>query len=208
MTRDGGQRFADRFTLLREIGEGGMGRIYEVADGKFANGRRALKVLLPSKQRDEKARELFSKEVTATASIKSDHVVQVIDYDLVGAQPWMLLELLEGETLDAHLREHGPLPWDEARRRAMELGHALGAAHSAGVLHLDLKPSNLFLARVADAYGTTKLKVLDFGLSRQILEGESHVIQSRAMGTEAWMPPEQFNRRSEGIHASMPIARD
>ncbi len=197
MTLGVGQRFADRFTLLGELGEGGMGRIYEVADTKFAGMRRALKVLLPSKQRDAKARELFSKEVTATASIKSDHVVQVIDYDVEAAEPWMLLELLEGETLDAHVRATGPLPWEEARRRAMELGHALGAAHAAGVLHLDLKPSNLYLAHMADAYGTTKLKVLDFGLSRQIVEGKSHVLQSRAMGTEAWMPPEQFNRKSE-----------
>lgn len=197
MTLGVGQRFADRFTLLSELGEGGMGRIYEVADTRFAGMHRALKVLLPSKQRDATARALFSKEVTATASIKSDHVVQVIDYDVEAAEPWMLLELLEGETLDAHVRASGPLPWEEARRRVMELGHALGAAHTAGVLHLDLKPSNLYLARVADAYGTTKLKVLDFGLSRQILEGKSHVLQSRAMGTEAWMPPEQFNRKSE-----------
>lgn len=197
MMLHGGQRFAGRFMLLREIGEGGMGRVYEVADGKFADVRRALKVLTPSKQNDANARSLFSKEVIATASIKSDHVVQVIDYELDAAQPWILLELLEGETLEAHVRTHGPLPLEEARRRAMELGHALGAAHAVGVLHLDLKPANLFLTRVADAYGSTMLKVLDFGLSRQILEGKSHVIQSRAMGTEAWMPPEQFNSRSE-----------
>ncbi len=207
MTLVVGQRFADRFTVVRLIGEGGMGVVFEVTDGKFREAPRALKVLRPGKEGDEKQRALFTREVTATASIASEHVVQVIDYDTAAPTQWMLMELLTGERLDEHVEKQGALPWNDARQLLMELGHALKAAHHAKpepVLHLDLKPSNLFLARAADARGTTKLKVLDFGLSRQILEGKSHVLQSQAMGTMAWMPPEQGNKKAK-LHPSADV---
>lgn len=186
-----------RFHVVREVGEGGVGLVYEVADTKFSGVHRALKVPRPGLSSDPKARALFVMEVTAAASIKSDHVVQVLDYDVTGELPWMLMELLAGERLDVRVARTGRLPRDEARLYAAELGHALAAAHAAGTLHLDLKPANLFLAQLADVHHTTTLKVLDFGLARKIADGQSHAVASRAMGTLAWMPPEQGNRNAE-----------
>ncbi len=192
-----GDVFADRFTVVRLVGEGGMGLVYEVTDRRFADRHRALKVLRPGRAHDARARALFAREVVATAAIESAYVVSVIDYDLEAEHPWMLMELLVGMALDAYVMRYGPLRWDEARQYISELGHALGAAHRRGVLHLDLKPGNLFLARNEDLEGRPHLKLLDFGLSRQVVEGRQRVAQSRAMGTEAWMPPEQFHRGAE-----------
>ncbi len=197
MSLEAGARIAGRFTVQRLLGEGGMGVVYAVTDGKFRDALRALKMLRPGKGSDPTLRARFVEEVKAAAKIKSAHVVQVIDYDTEAASPWMLMEYLLGETLEARVLRAGPLPLGEARKRVLELGHALGAAHREGVLHLDLKPGNLFLARTEDADGTTRLKVLDFGLSRQILDGQTHVQQSRPVGTEAWMPPEQFSKKAE-----------
>ncbi|MEZ4406780.1 MAG: bifunctional serine/threonine-protein kinase/formylglycine-generating enzyme family protein [Polyangiales bacterium] len=197
MTLPRGSLFAGRFTILRLIGDGGMGLVYEVADTHFVDRRHALKTLRPDRVGDPRARDLFAREVIASARIESEHVVRVIQYDVTVAEPWMLMEYLRGEPLSQRVADRGPLSWKEARFRAREIGHALGAAHRSGVLHLDLKPANLFLARRDDVVGGKRLKVLDFGLSRTVMEGKSHVLQSRAMGTEAWMPPEQFSRRME-----------
>ncbi len=196
MERERWGEIAGRFTIVRTLGEGGMGVVYAVTDRRFPGAPRALKMLQPGNEHNPAYRSRFAQEVTAAAGIKSDHVVNVIDYDVTADAPWMLMELLTGETLEAHVSRCGPLPWDEARRLVLELGHGLGAAHAANVLHLDLKPANLFLANLADAHGTTRLKVMDFGLSRQIIDGGSHVTQSRAVGTEIWMPPEQFNKKA------------
>ncbi len=196
MDRQRGEEIAGRFTVIGTVGQGGMGVVYAVTDRRFSGSPRALKMLHAGSEGDARLRERFGQEVTAVAGIKSDHVVSVMDYDITVAAPWMLMELLEGETLEARVATRGALPWDEARRLVLELGHGLGAAHAANVLHLDLKPSNVFLAKTSDAYGTTRLKVMDFGLSRQMRDGRTHATQSRAVGTEIWMPPEQFNKKA------------
>lgn len=188
--------FVGRFRVGKLLGEGGMGEVYEVVDEtKFRGERFAIKVLLPAHRARPAMRARFAREAEATARIRSDHVIHVRDYDASDATPtpWILMERLEGRTLDAHVRELGALSLNEARRYAVEIGHAMRAAHNANVLHLDLKPENVFLQRMHDAYSTTRVKVIDFGIAREIDAHQSHAYQSHAMGSHVWMSPEQLN---------------
>ena len=143
---------AGRFTVVKLIGEGRFGVVYAVDDARFPGGLRALKVLKADKVKDARARQRFTDEVQAAAKIKSAHVVTVFDYDVTAERPWMVMELLEGETLEQRVVREGPLPWDTARKMVLERGHGLGAAHALGLLHLDLKPANVFVARQQNAY--------------------------------------------------------
>ena len=191
-----GTVFAGRFTVVREIATGGMGAVYEVRDGRI-EGRRALKVMLPHLVRDTKLRERFDKEARVGERIQSGHVVRVQDtgVDEATAQPWLLMELLEGETLEARIRREGALPLPEVAWMLRQVGHALGAAHGAGVLHLDLKPANLYLAKTYRAGDPYEVKVLDFGIARVIEAGRTSNELTSQGGTLAWMAPEQADRK-------------
>ncbi len=193
MGRAIGDIFAKRFKLQEELGHGGNGEVYEVLDDRMG-AVRALKLLVQHQQRDEKARERFVRESRAAAAIASDHVVHVYDYGVDDdGTPWLLMERLHGANLAEHVREHGPLSLDDARRLVVELGHALGAAHAKSIVHLDLKPANLFLATAKRAGAPRELKVLDFGLAHTIQAGRTSVQMTTQMGSLAWMPPEQHD---------------
>jgi serine/threonine protein kinase len=190
-----GDVLADRFTIVRELGRGGNGIVFEVIDEKL-NATRALKVLISHHAADPKARDRFVRESKAAASIASDYVVRIYDYGVdQNDAPWLCMELLRGMTLEEHVHQHGALPFDEALKLVVHLGHALSAAHAQGVLHLDLKPANLFLAVPQKVEAVKELKVLDFGLAHTIQAGRSHVQMTTQAGTLAWMPPEQHNPR-------------
>jgi len=117
--------------------------------------------------------------------------VEGVGIDAATKQPWILLQLLDGETLDAKVLREGALTTETARDLARELGHALKAAHGAGVIHRDLKPGNLFLARRGDVQRSVVLKVLDFGLAGIINPDESRLQNTRLAGSLAWAAPEQ-----------------
>ncbi len=186
-----GDVFANRFEVLRVISTAGaQGFVYEVLD-RTSGWRRALKTLAPHVASSGRGDE-FRREIQASAEVPSGHVVEVIDagVDVASKRPWLLMELLEGETLRER-GQRGPMDVAEFTEVFSQLGHAMMAAHGKGVLHLDLKPSNVFLARPRREGAKVTLKVLDFGIARRVAKGLSHVNVSKAMGTPEWMAPEQ-----------------
>lgn len=186
----------NRFRVERALGQGGFGTVYEVTDKKFGV-RRALKVFAGGSGADAKARSRFVREAKAAASVSSDHVVKIIDYGTEeGESLWICMELLEGATLEDFIRREGPLSPQLVRHFVLQLGHALGAAHSQGLLHLDLKPANIFLATTQRVGDLPELKVLDFGLAHTFRSGRSYARMTTAAGTIAWMPPEQHDPKS------------
>ena len=187
-----GELFSGRFRVDREVAAGGMGVVYEVLDTR-SNRPRALKVMQGHLVRDAKKRESFAREAMVGSTIESDHVVEVIDLgvDEASGLPWILMELLRGETLEERVRREGALPPVEVARLFRHLGHALGSAHRKGVLHLDLKPANLFLAQPKLEGGGSVLKVLDFGIARMVEAGRTSAELTSQGGTLAWMAPEQ-----------------
>jgi tetratricopeptide (TPR) repeat protein len=172
-----------RFELVRELGRGGFGVVYEARDVEL--GRRvAFKAIRPgARARDPRSEELLRREATAVATLQHPNIVTLFDVGRSDAGPFLIFELLRGETL-AHRLARGRSSAREAMRVALAVARALVHAHGNGVLHRDLKPSNVFLT--ADG----GVKVLDFGLSHVFGAGGP----SRS-GTPGYMAPEQ--RRGE-----------
>ncbi len=167
-----------------------MGAVYEVLHLETQR-RRALKVMLPSLVEDAEMRGRFRLEATVTAEIDSEHIVETFDagIDAESGAPFLVMELLKGEDLDAHLAHRGPLPATEALLLLSQLSLALSKTHAAGIVHRDLKPENLFLTRRDD--GSWRLKVLDFGIAKVVEEG-MRTTTTRSMGSPLYMSPEQF----------------
>ena len=172
----------DRFELLREIGRGSFGVIFEAKDRRL--GRLvAFKAVRPGRDSLMIYRqEQLEKEAEAVAQLNHPNIVRLYDAGTSQTGPYLIFELLRGSTLHARLRQ-GRMPSAEALGMAIEIAWALEHAHGAGVIHRDLKPANIFLCNS----GT--VKVLDFGIAHVL--GGSGV---SAPGTPAYMAPEQWRR--------------
>jgi tetratricopeptide (TPR) repeat protein len=169
-----------RFELVRELGRGGFGLVFEAIDHELRR-RVAFKAVRPAaRSRVAGTDELLRREAEAIAQLSHANIVTLFDVGRSAEGPFLVLELLRGETLDRRLAR-GPLYPREAVRVALAVARALVHAHAAGVLHRDLKPSNVFLT--ADA----GVKVLDFGLAH--LFGVGGPARS---GTPGYMAPEQL----------------
>jgi hypothetical protein len=178
------------------VGEGGMGIVYRVRNP--LEGRDiALKVMRPDlATRSPKARARFLREARAHSSIKHDNVVEIYHVGEVADVPYFTMPLLQGQTLAAYLREHqkkGTLPpLAEVLRIGREIAAGLAAAHEEGLVHRDVKPSNIWL----DATAGGRVKVLDFGLARPLEEGSLLTETGHVLGTPPFMSPEQFTGAS------------
>jgi serine/threonine protein kinase len=183
------------FTIVRPLSSGGMGAVF-VAEQASTGKLRAVKLMHKELVADPKQRERFEQEARVGARIPSDHVVQVIaaGIDPATGAPWMAMELLEGEDLAGHLEARGALPAGEVLAIFEQLCHALGAAHRAGIVHRDVKPENIFLAKTRSAAGEVSVKVLDFGIAKVVAESKTAV--TAAIGTPLWMAPEQSDPRA------------
>ncbi len=181
-----------KYRLLRLLGEGGMGVIYEAEHLRLRQSV-AIKFLRPEVLALPDAIERFEREARASARIRGPHVVQVLDVDSDDqGRPHMVMELLRGRDLEAELRARGPLPVAAAVDLVLQACVAVGQAHAAGVVHRDLKPSNLFLTEEA---GKRVLKVLDFGISKISRDADATAaVTSHCMtvGTPLYMSPEQM----------------
>jgi hypothetical protein len=167
-----------RFELVRELGRGGFGLVFEARDRQL--GRRvALKVLRPGERPARLGEAWLQREAEAAAQLGHPNIVTLHDVGAWEGGPYLVMELLRGEVLEARLAR-GPLPLADALAVAVDVARAVAHAHAAGVVHRDLKPSNVFL--VEDGYA----KVLDFGLAHVF--GTSAPLQG---GTPRYMAPEQ-----------------
>jgi len=172
-----------RYELLRVLGRGGFGVVYEAEDHQL--GRRvAFKALRGGTCTPDRLARLVA-EAKAVARVDHPNIVGVHDVDVSADPPHVVLELLRGETLAGRLRR-GPMPLDEALHVAIEVARALDHAHAVGVIHRDLKPSNVFLA------SDGRVKVLDFGLA-QVLGSPGAPLG----GTPAYMAPEQWRGEAQ-----------
>ncbi len=187
-----GMLFARDFRVVRALAEGGMSAVY-VAEQISSGRQRALKVMSADLVRDASSREQFVQEARIGGRIKSGHVVEVIaaGIDEDTELPWMAMELLEGEDLAELVGRRGPLALHEVREIFDQLADALGAAHSAGVIHRDIKPRNIFVARSQLRGMPFVVKVLDFGISKLIARSDTSVSATRQLGSPLFMAPEQ-----------------
>jgi serine/threonine-protein kinase len=177
---------ADRYTIERELGQGGMATVYAALDLRHRR-RVAIKVMKPSVAASIGA-ERFLREIEIAAGLQHPHIVPVFDSGTADTEERLLfyvMPLVEGESLRAHLEQTGPLPTDEAVRLVAEVAGALDYAHAEGILHRDLKPENILLSR-----GHALLA--DFGIARAAGDSADRLTQTgTSIGTPAYMSPEQ-----------------
>src|SRR3569623_1764187 len=179
-----------RYQIVRLIGEGGMGSVYEAVHTGLKK-RFAIKTLLASLAEVEEARLRFLREGEAAATINHPNVVAVTDVGTEGGVPYLVMEYLEGQTLGDLLVARRALGIEEAVGLLLPVISAVAAGHDAGVIHRDLKPQNIFLA--CGRFGELTPKVLDFGVSKFTREDRSVAITQTmsVLGTAPYMSPEQ-----------------
>jgi serine/threonine-protein kinase len=180
------------------IGRGAMASVYR-AEHCLLNKHVALKVMARSLHGSAEARQRFLREARAVAAIQHPNVVAIADAGLIDGVPYLVMELLEGQDLEQHLERHGPLSAQELAALALPLVAALAAAHDAGVIHRDLKPGNIFLARGAG--GELVPKLLDFGISKFASpDGAANLAVTafdQLMGSPLYLPPESLQGSRE-----------
>ncbi|WP_437980546.1 protein kinase domain-containing protein [Sorangium sp. So ce117] len=180
-----GQTVGGRYALRREIGRGGMGIVWEAFD-QMLRRPVALKRMMPENVVSFDARRSFEQEATTVARLRNEHIVQVHDYGIDEGSPYIVMELLEGEDLESRLRRTRQLPAAAVLSLLRQLSSGLEAASAAGIVHCDLKPANIFLARGASG---ESVKILDFGVGWRLFDARDW--SGTRIGTPAYMSPEQ-----------------
>ena len=177
-----GQLFDQTYELVERLGGGGMGVVFRARDHRLGRDV-ALKVLRPSPGDHDRSRRLFEREARATAQLLHPNIVTLHHVGEHQGCPYLVLELLGGETLAARLARRGRLPLVEALEVLDSVLAALAFAHVRGVVHRDLKPSNVFIT------GDERIKVLDLGVSLSLgVQAGPTTLQA---GTPNYMAPEQ-----------------
>jgi serine/threonine protein kinase len=188
-----GTVIAGKYRLDGMIGRGGMGSVWSTMH--LGLGQRvAVKLIAKRYAGSREARQRFDLEAKAVAQLRSRYVVQVFDNgETEDGTPYIVMELLEGESLDHRIERRGPVPLDQALRIIGQVGRALTRAHGLGIVHRDLKPENIFLTRSDEDDGGEIAKVLDFGIAKikTADTGGSATRTGTVLGTPLFMSPEQ-----------------
>src|SRR5262245_43459298 len=200
-------RTVSHYLVLSQLGSGGMGVVYEAEDTRL--GRHVALKLLPSDAgRVPESMDRFLREARIVSALNHPHICTLHDIGEQDRQPFMVMELLEGESLKARIAR-GPLAIDDLLELGVQIADALDVAHTAGVVHRDIKPANLFVTRRGQA------KVLDFGVAK-LAEGPGDrpelantvaaselTTSGSAVGTVSYMSPEQARGQEIDVRSDL-----
>lgn len=195
-----------KYRLVRQLGEGGMGVVYEAVREDIA-ARAAIKVLRAEYAANPELAGRFFNEARAANLIAHPGIVRVFDYGAEeGGIAYLAMEYLDGESLWKRLDRHKRIALPEALRVGRQIASALAAAHEKQIVHRDLKPDNIFIVPDSEAPGGERIKLLDFGIAKMADEyrGAVRTQLNYIMGTPAYMSPEQC-RGSKGIGAPVDV---
>ena len=173
----------ERFTLLSELGRGGMGVVWKARDEETGQTV-ALKLLRETYAEDPDYVTRFERELELAKRIHSANVVQVLGYGVREGTPYLALEYVDGPSLRERLASHGPYGWPETKALLAQIAGGLADAHAAGVVHRDLKPSNILIGSDGVA------KIADFGIAKGLDLTRGVTGTSTLLGTPAYLPPE------------------
>jgi eukaryotic-like serine/threonine-protein kinase len=197
---DQGVVIAGRYTLVRPLAKGGMGSVW-IARHRDLEIDVTVKFMAPSLVAEAEARMRFEREAKVAARLRSQHVVQVHDYGVEDETPYIIMELLKGESLSTRIEREGRLAPAVMARLLIQICKALRTAHEAGLVHRDLKPGNVFLALKDD---DEVVKVLDFGIAKTGTLGEAQADTDSGvlLGSVHYMSPEQIRSSRTVDHRS------
>jgi eukaryotic-like serine/threonine-protein kinase len=198
MPLDTGTRLGP-YEILAPIGAGGMGEVYRANDSRL-HRTVAIKILPASFASDHDRLQRFAQEARSAAALNHPNILSIFDIGEDNGNPYVVSELLEGETLRARLQK-APIPLRKALNYALQVAHGLAAAHEKGIVHRDLKPENLFITN------DDRVKILDFGLAKMVRQpgesdtGDAMTVQvateaGMVMGTVGYMAPEQVRGKA------------
>lgn len=184
-----GRLLTPTLELVHELGVGGMGKVW-AANHLALGSPVAVKMLLREYIDDDASIVRFKQEAQRAARVRSPHVATVFDHGMTAeGEPYIVMELLEGEPLHKRIKRNGALPLDEIEILVRQTAKALTTAHKLGVVHRDIKPANLF---VVDNEGEPFIKVVDFGIAKQMDAPPDLTTTSTWLGSPPYMSPEQF----------------
>src|SRR6266511_3705575 len=204
MRPQAGDLISGKYRLVRLIGDGGMGSVFE-ARHEYLGAAVALKFLHPELARRQGLVARFLQEARLSASMKSHHIAHVTDVDQTSdGAAYLVMELLEGDSLQSILEREKKLSLDVALDYTMQILSGLQAAHAIGVVHRDLKPDNVFVVKTPQG---PLVKLLDFGIAKLRNSKEFQVALTRPgvmMGTPEYMAPEQaYSAESVDVRADL-----
>jgi eukaryotic-like serine/threonine-protein kinase len=192
-----GDLIQSRYRLIRQLGEGASGAVWS-AKNELIDRDVALKIMKPEVAEDAVALQRFFNEAKASGRVRSPAIVEILDLGQAeDGSPFLVFELLEGETLDKKLARDSVLNSELAAELFSGVARALDLAHSQGIIHRDLKPANIFLHR--DHSGDLVAKILDFGISKVFDTGQSFTLTrtGTVVGSPAYMAPEQASGQED-----------
>jgi hypothetical protein len=199
MSLEVGQLLDNKYRIIRLIGEGGMGAVFEGENVRI-NRKVAIKVLHAAFAGNVEVMQRFEREAQAAGRIGNDHILEVLDLGtLPDGDRFIIMEFLEGEPLSSRIKHRGRLLPHELAPVMRQVLVGLGAAHAVGIVHRDLKPDNIFIQR-EKAGNKDYVKIIDFGISKfQPLSGDGMKMTrtGAVMGTPYYMSPEQASGSGE-----------
>ena len=201
MSLEVGQLLDNKYRIVKMIGEGGMGAVFEGENVRI-NRRVAIKVLHAAFAHNSDVMQRFEREAQAAGRIGNDHILEVLDLgNLPDGDRFIIMEFLDGEPLSSRIKRSGRLLPHELAPLMRQVLVGLGAAHAAGIIHRDLKPDNIFILR-EKAGNKDFVKIIDFGISKfsPLSGGGDGMKMTRTgavMGTPYYMSPEQASGSGE-----------
>lgn len=188
-----GAILADRYKVIKKLGEGGMGSVY-LAEHTTINKKLAIKVLSPEYSHKQDLVDRFLQEARAASMIEQENVVEITDFGATpGGSVFFVMEFLNGEDLSDTVKSKGSLEWGRVKSIMLQICDALSSAHEAGIIHRDMKPENCY--RIKRGSNKDFIKVLDFGIAKVTSDegdgGRSLTRTGMIFGTPEYMSPEQ-----------------
>jgi serine/threonine-protein kinase len=189
-----------QYVIQEPIGRGPIGRVFR-AMHRAMNRPVAIKVIEPELTRTAAARQAFGREVKAAARLNHPNVVTTYDANEVGERSYLVLEFVDGPTLESLVREHGPLPTAQACEFVRQAAWGLQHAHELGMVHRDVKPANLLVAKPSKLAPACVVKIADFGLAR-LAPADPGGSGGGLVGSPDYLSPEQGHDRALADHRS------
>ena len=182
-----GAFLAGRYRVVRQLGQGGMGSVWLAEDEKLDGFKVAIKMLPSVLVNNKRAYAQVKAEALVSLKLSHPNIVTVRAFEEEGGSPFLVMDYIDGQTLDDYLAEKGTLTEDETVKLLKPVAAALDYAHTQGVVHRDVKPGNVMIRKDGTPF------VLDFGIAREIQETMTRVTGKLSSGTLLYMSPEQLN---------------